>query len=216
MGQQEQIMTAVKSILDSLPNGKTPEVQKALIGLIQKHGPDKIIPSLIQAINSGKNDPNKLGEIEQAIMQTSSQEEQTQAQMAKLGAKINYLKKINGECPEGYKSEKFKVGGTIKTKCKPCEDKAKKMEDGSKVDKPKSKAIEEFKNSKNTITDQSLVNNAKEEYAQADKKRKEDKEKLAIALKNSTVTSKQFGGELISKKGAFGNASRMSVGEKKK
>ena len=207
MGQQEQIINAVKSILSVLPNGKNPEVQQALVGLIQKHGPDKILPALTQAINEGKNDPNKLGEIEQAIVQSAQQEEQTQAQMAKLGAKINYLKKINGQCPEGFEAEKFKVGGTIKTKCKPCEDKAKKMEDGSKIEASKSKTIEEYKkerDAKNIITDKKKV---------ADQLKENESvkiSKLGYNKKEATVVSKQLGGKATQQTGIFGKASKMN------
>lgn len=37
--------------------------------------------------------------------------------MAKLGAKLEYINKLNGKCPEGYTLQKFEVGGKICTKC---------------------------------------------------------------------------------------------------
>lgn len=37
--------------------------------------------------------------------------------MAKLGAKLNYIMKLNGKCPEGYEVQKFEVGGKVCTKC---------------------------------------------------------------------------------------------------
>ena len=43
---------------------------------------------------------------------------QDQAQMAKHGAKLQYVKRLYGQCPEGYEMKMFKVGGQI---CKKCE-----------------------------------------------------------------------------------------------
>lgn len=40
--------------------------------------------------------------------------------MNKLGSKLNYIKKLRGECPEGYEAVKFAQGGQIKTECKKC------------------------------------------------------------------------------------------------
>ena len=44
--------------------------------------------------------------------------------IAKLGAKLNYIKKLNNKCPEGYEVEMFKAGG------KPCM-RCKKMQEGA-------------------------------------------------------------------------------------
>lgn len=41
-----------------------------------------------------------------------------QITMAKLGAKVDYLKTLKGECPEGYEVEKFMAGGCVKCKKK--------------------------------------------------------------------------------------------------
>jgi hypothetical protein len=37
--------------------------------------------------------------------------------MAKLGTKLEYIKKLKGVCPEGYEMSYYKVGGRI---CKTC------------------------------------------------------------------------------------------------
>ena len=39
-----------------------------------------------------------------------------QAQKAEHGAKLNYLGKLKGRCPEGYEVEKFMSGGCVKCK----------------------------------------------------------------------------------------------------
>lgn len=50
-----------------------------------------------------------------------------QAAYAKLGAKLQYYKRLQGKCPEGYEMKMFKAGGQI---CKKCE----KIREGNKVD----------------------------------------------------------------------------------
>ena len=52
---------------------------------------------------------------------------------AKLGAKLNYIKQLRGECPEGYEVEKYLAGG-----CVACR---KKMKEGASV-------VERFKSEK--------------------------------------------------------------------
>lgn len=52
---------------------------------------------------------------------------------AKLGAKLNYIKQLRGECPEGYEIEKYLAGG-----CVACR---KKMKEGASV-------VERFKSEK--------------------------------------------------------------------
>lgn len=37
--------------------------------------------------------------------------------MARLGAKLNYIKKLNNKCPEGYEVEMFKAGGKTCMRC---------------------------------------------------------------------------------------------------
>lgn len=53
--------------------------------------------------------------------------------MNKLGAKLNYIKRLRGECPEGYEAVKFAQGGRIKTECRKCGGNIRKAEPGGKV-----------------------------------------------------------------------------------
>lgn len=41
-----------------------------------------------------------------------------QAIMAKMGAKVDYLSRLQGRCPEGYEVEKFMAGGCVKCRKK--------------------------------------------------------------------------------------------------
>ena len=59
--------------------------------------------------------------------------------MAKLGAKLEYIKKLKGVCPEGYEMSYYKVGGRI---CKACQ-KMHKMEAAQKG--KKLNAVQQFK-----------------------------------------------------------------------
>lgn len=61
---------------------------------------------------------------------------------AALGAKLNYIRKIKGMCPDGQETYFFKEGGSIKSGCKPCMDKAK---NGQELQK-KGNAVQQFKN----------------------------------------------------------------------
>ena len=70
------------------------------------------------------------------------------AQMAKDGAKLKYIKRLRGECPEGYEAVSYKIGGKVCKKCEKIEaekcggkaKKAKKCEDGGE-----SPIVSEFK-----------------------------------------------------------------------
>ena len=37
---------------------------------------------------------------------------------AGMGAKLNYLQRLNGKCPEGYEIEKYMAGGCVKCRKK--------------------------------------------------------------------------------------------------
>ena len=54
--------------------------------------------------------------------------QQQQVQRAQRGAKLNYLKQLRGECPEGYEMQYYKVGGKV---CKKCM--KKKCQEGGNV-----------------------------------------------------------------------------------
>lgn len=54
--------------------------------------------------------------------------ENNQTLMAKIGAKINYISRLQGKCPEGYEVEKFMAGGCVKCKKKAMEAGGKSMD----------------------------------------------------------------------------------------
>lgn len=63
--------------------------------------------------------------------------------IAKLGAKLEHINKLNGKCPDGYEVVKHMSGGTVKSSCKKC--------NGGKLNRPipkdkKGSVISDFKN----------------------------------------------------------------------
>lgn len=61
----------------------------------------------------------QLGEdgLKQAYAQFMQEMQQQQVQAAKFGAKLNYIKKLNGQCPEGMEMHYYKQGGRLCRKC---------------------------------------------------------------------------------------------------
>lgn len=61
----------------------------------------------------------QLGEdgLKKAYAQFMQEMQQQQVQAAKFGAKLNYIKKLNGQCPEGMEMHYYKQGGRLCRKC---------------------------------------------------------------------------------------------------
>lgn len=64
---------------------------------------------------------------DQQAQQMLQQIQQQATQSAKHGAKLNYIKYLRGQCPNGYKMQTFRKGGAI---CKKC---VKKKAEGGNV-----------------------------------------------------------------------------------
>jgi len=59
-------------------------------------------------------------------MQGGQEDQSNQTPAARFGAKLNYLRHLKGECPQGTHLEYFKAGGVL---CKKCiENNKKQME----------------------------------------------------------------------------------------
>lgn len=63
--------------------------------------------------------------------------QQMMTQKAEKGAKLNYLKELNGICPEGYEMKKYAVGGRVVSKCMRCGGKPMQKASGGPVDQYK-------------------------------------------------------------------------------
>ena len=91
------------------------------------------IEKIMQAAQSGNQ---QAAQIAQMIQQVAQQMQQ--GQMAKNGAKLNYIKYLRGICPDGYEMQSYKVGGRL---CKKC---MKKKEQGGPITSP-TNAVDAFK-----------------------------------------------------------------------
>lgn len=65
----------------------------------------------------------QLGEegLKQAYAEFMQTMQQQQVRAAKFGAKLNYIKQLRGQCPDGYEVKYFKNGGVTSKKCVACE-----------------------------------------------------------------------------------------------
>lgn len=144
-------------LIQAIQNGQEQEiVQRGIL-------PAEVVNQIKQALQQGASPEQLAPKVEQVIAQI----QQGQAQMARRGAKLNYLKRLKNECPEGSHLV-FKQGG----KCPVCE---------------RNKAVAkgamgmELDNQKKTIS--KTVDSAKKEIAEQKKKKKQ------TALKKPKTTS---------------------------
>ena len=87
------------------------------------------------------------------FQQYLEQAAQQQTQMAKLGAKLNYIKNIKGECPEGTEKYYFKAGGRICSACRGINTAEEGMEIQSKGNKKAiSSTVQNYRNSQASAT----------------------------------------------------------------
>ena len=96
-------------------------VQAAMQGDQQAN---QTIQKIMQAAQQGDQQAAQVAQLLKAIVQ-----QMKGSRKARLGAKLDYIKQSNGECPEGQEVVYFKKGGEI---CKVCA--GKKMQDGGKSD----------------------------------------------------------------------------------
>lgn len=118
------------------------QLQQQIVQLVQAamQGDQQANQQIQQVMQAAQQGDQQAQQIAQMIQAVAQQMQQQQAQMAKKGAKINYLKRLNGQCPEGFEMSYYKVGGTL---CKKCvQKKEQKMEKGGEVP---SNPVEAFK-----------------------------------------------------------------------
>lgn len=75
----------------------------------------------------------QLGEegLKQAYSKFLQEIQQQQVQAAKFGAKLNYIRRLNGQCPDGTEMTYFKVGGKLCKKCIQRQQREKEAEEPS-------------------------------------------------------------------------------------
>lgn len=117
--QQQQILMQAAQVLQqagyNIVDNQGNLDQQAFIQAVAQYGQEKLGVQVSQ---------ENIGQVITAIAQQG-------AQMARKGAKLNYLKKIANNCPEGTQLVYFKAGGQI---CSKCEAIAKKKNKGGVMD----------------------------------------------------------------------------------
>lgn len=78
----------------------------------------------------------QLGEegLKQAYAEFMQAMQQQQVQAAKFGAKLNYIKRLNGQCPEGTEMYYYKQGGRLCRKCMQAKQKESKQTSNNPID----------------------------------------------------------------------------------
>ena len=124
-----QVLAAVMGV-------KSQEQLESGIKALGEDGLKTMYETYKQVKNLGEEGLKQLKTTYSKIMtnkETNNEIEAQKAISAKLGAKLNYIKQLRGECPEGYEVEKYLAGG-----CVACR---KKMKEGASV-------VERFKSEK--------------------------------------------------------------------
>lgn len=123
--QQQQLLSLGEQVLTAANQGdQTAQQIYALAeGLINQ---DQQAISQIQQIANNQQQKELIPYIQGTAM-VLRQNAQQNVQMAKFGAKLNYIKFLKGQCPEGYEMQKFAKGGAICNRC------IKKKEEGGDI-----------------------------------------------------------------------------------
>lgn len=104
-------------------------------------------------------DPNQLQDpaaLEQALGQFMQEMQAQQAQMARQGAKLKFIKGLKHQCGEDEELKYFAKGGILGCEC------VKKNKVGGKAE-PKKNALQQFKEKQRTKAEQDSINKKSEE-----------------------------------------------------
>jgi len=111
---------------------QSPEEQVQQLVVAAMQGDQEAQQQIQQVAEAAKQGNERAVQIMQLIQQVAEQL-QAQTQSARQGAKLNYMRRLKGECPEGMHMEYFKAGGKV---CKKCMQDIERDKCGSKM-KPK-------------------------------------------------------------------------------
>lgn len=135
--QQDNQKQILKAAFTAAAKGDIQTLAKVL-GITNEEQFKKFI-ELTNEMSQQKEDP------EMAEMATLALQGLSKVTKAKKGTKLEYIKMLQGKCPEGYEMTYFKLGGKVCKKCQKIEEacKGKKMKCGGE-----SPIVSEFKNKK--------------------------------------------------------------------
>lgn len=117
------------------------QLQQQIVQLVQAamQGNQQATQQIQQIMQAAQQGDQQAAQIAQMIQQVAQQMQQQQVRAAKFGAKLNYIKQLKGQCPDGYKMEYYKKGGQL---CKKC---MKVHQDGGEVEQTPNTVAERFK-----------------------------------------------------------------------
>ena len=149
-------------------NSKDKNAIQELFSSIGQEGFEQAIRSIQQMAKEGDGSAMQALQTLQELMQGS--------QKAKLGAKLNYIQKLKGICPEGEELVYMKEGGRV---CPVCQKKAEKAQGGKKLEEKKKNAVSDFKEKRKAVNPNDTVNtkfgprdlNGKTKYPKYDAKK---------------------------------------------
>lgn len=105
------------------------QLQEQIVQLVQAamQGDQQANQQIQQIMQAAQQGDQQAMQIAQMIQQVAQAMQQQGVQAAKFGAKLNYIKQLRGQCPDGYEMQSYKVGGKV---CKKC---MKKKEQGGEM-----------------------------------------------------------------------------------
>lgn len=117
------------------------QLQQQIVQLVQAamQGDQQATQQIQQIMQAAQQGNQQAAQIAQMIQQVAQQMQQQQVQAARFGAKLNYIKQLKGQCPEGYKMEYYQSGGRL---CKKC---MRVHQDGGEVEQTPNTVAEQFK-----------------------------------------------------------------------
>lgn len=104
------------------------QIQQLVVAAMQ--GNQEAIQMIQQIQQKAQQGDQQSAQLIQIIQQVAQQIQGQQVQAARFGAKLNYIKSLRGQCPEGFQLEYYKKGGQL---CKRCASK-KKMQEGGQAE----------------------------------------------------------------------------------
>ena len=97
------------------------------------------IEQIMQAAQQGNQEAIQIAQIIQKVIQTMKQQKGIKAA---LGAKLDYINKLKGNCPEGEELVYMKQGGRV---CPVCQKKAEKAQKGTELEKKRQNTVKQWK-----------------------------------------------------------------------
>lgn len=119
------------------------QLRQQIVQLVQAamQGDQQATQQIQQIMQAAQQGDPQAAQIAQMIQAVAQQMQQQQVRAAKFGAKLNYIRQLRGQCPEGYEMQYYKSGGQL---CKRC----MKKQDGGEVMQAPRNIKEQFQSAK--------------------------------------------------------------------